>query len=57
MIPYVNDLTRGDICAFIVGYLPFLAEVEMTVKSISYFMPGMRIAVTVHPTHFDLFHR
>lgn len=57
LIYFSDNLVRGNLCAFIQGYLYFLAEAEVTAKSIAHFMPGMRIVVTAHPAHVDTFNR
>lgn len=43
--PYTQDIKRGQLCAFMIGYRAFVSETRVMVKSIEQFMPGMRIAV------------
>ncbi|CAM9604376.1 unnamed protein product [Scytosiphon promiscuus] len=55
--PYVKDITRGQICAFMTGFSSFLGETEVTVKSIIEFMPGMRIAIATQAADVSVFQR
>lgn len=40
---YVRNVTRGELCAFVLGYFTFLPEINGSVHSVLSFMPGMRI--------------
>lgn len=55
--PYVNNISRGQICAFMTGFSSFLKETEVAVRSILHFMPGMRVAIATHAGDFSLFDR
>lgn len=57
MEPYVNDITRGQLCAFTVGFAPFVLEAQVAAESVAYFMPGMRIAIAAHTDDVSLFER
>lgn len=56
-LEFAVNITRGEMCAFVPGYLEFLAETNLTVSSIDLFMPGMKIAVTTHPIDFHVYNR
>lgn len=55
--PYLKDITRGQICAFMTGFSSFLKETEVTVKSIVHFMPGMRVAIATQDHDISVFER
>lgn len=55
--PYLKDITRGQICAFMTGFSSFLKETEVTVKSIVQFMPGMRVAIATQDHDVSVFER
>lgn len=57
MLPFVNDIVRGELCAFFVSYSSFIRETEVAVKSIHQFMPGMRIAIATHPNDYSVHER
>lgn len=52
-----DDLVRSNLCAFASAYHVFLPEALVTVRSILRFMPGMRVALAVHPAEFSVFNR
>lgn len=56
-LEFAVNVTRGEMCAFVPGYLEFLAETNLTVSSINIFMPGMKIAVLTHPIDFHVYNR
>lgn len=45
--PFTEDITRGDICAFIAGRDDEVAKWEVTVRSILQFELGMRVVLAV----------
>ena len=45
--PFTEDITRGEICAFIAGREDEATKWAVTVRSILQFEPGMRIAIAV----------
>lgn len=55
--PYVNGITRGQLCAFMVGIAPFVLEAQVAAESVAHFMPGMRIAIAAHAEDVSLFER
>ncbi|CAM9733800.1 unnamed protein product, partial [Laminaria digitata] len=57
MEPYVKDVVRGQLCAFMIGFAPFVLETQVAVESIVHFMPGMRIAIAAHYEDVPLFER
>ena len=57
MEPYIKDVVRGQLCAFMIGYAPFVLETRVAVESIVHFMPGMRIAIAAHFEDVPLFER
>ena len=57
MEPYVNDITRGQLCAFMIGFAPFVRETQVSAESVAQFMPGMRIAIAAHAEDVSLFER
>lgn len=54
---FTENLVRSDLCAFMSAYHTFLPEALVAVKSIQRFMPGMRVAIAVHPSEFSVFNR
>lgn len=56
-IPFVGNTTRGQICAYIPGYFPFLKETSIAVSSILHFMPGVRIGIVTSVNDFQVFNR
>ena len=56
-LPYGMGLVRGNLCGFQLGYFEFLAETEASVRSATYFMPGMRVVVAVDSAFFSVFNR
>eukprot|EP00903_Cladosiphon_okamuranus_P008190 g7887.t1 len=52
-----GNITRGEMCAFMVGYFEFLEETTVGVSSVLHFMPGMRVGIATHPTDYDVFNR
>eukprot|EP00903_Cladosiphon_okamuranus_P015305 g14139.t1 len=54
---YRGDTTRGEMCAFLVGYFEFLPEARVAVSSVSHFMPGMKVGIATHPWDFHVFNR
>lgn len=57
MQPYVNDIRRGQLCMFLIGYAPFVSETRVIVESIVHFMPGTRIAIAAHANDFPVYNR
>ena len=57
ILPYVNDLVRGNLCAFIAGDEHDVDQVEVAVKSVLQFLPGMRVAVAADAAGFDEYQR
>ena len=57
VLPYVNDLVRGDLCAFIVGDENEVDQVEMAVTSVLHFIPGMTVAVATDNAGFHAYQR
>jgi len=45
--PFTEDMTRGEICAFIAGREDEATKWAVTMRSILQFEPGMRIAIAV----------
>ena len=56
-IPFHDEVVRGELCAFLPGYFQFIAETEVTIRSVVHFMPGMRVVVAVHPTDFPVYQK
>ena len=56
-LPYIGNITRGEICAFMVGYFEFFSETEISVSSVTHFMPGMRVRIATTPRDFHVFNR
>lgn len=56
-IEYSGNITRSEICAFMVGYAAFLSETSVGVSSVLHFMPGTKVAIATNPTDFDVFNR
>lgn len=56
-VVYNGNITRGEMCAFILGYFEFLPETSVTVSSVLHFMPGMRVGIATHPGDFHVFNR
>lgn len=52
-----GNVTRGEMCAFILGYFEFLPETSVTVSSVTHFMPGMRVGIATSPVDFSVFNR
>lgn len=52
---YSGNITRGEICAFMVGYFEFFSETKAAVSSVVHFMPGMRTGIATHPRDFHVF--
>lgn len=57
VLPYVNDLVRGNLCAFMAGSLDEVDRVEVAVMSVLQFLPGMRVAVAADDAAFDAYDR
>lgn len=57
VLPYVNDLVRGNLCAFVSGHLDEVDQVEVAVMSVLQFLPGMRVAVAADSAGFDAYDR
>eukprot|EP00903_Cladosiphon_okamuranus_P017930 g16498.t1 len=57
VVSYSGDITRGDLCAFMVGYFEFLPEASAAVSSVTHFMPGMKIGIATHPRDFHVYNR
>lgn len=55
--PYMQDVRRGQICAFITGHSFFVMETKVTVESVIHFMPGMRIVVVTQAEEVSIFER
>lgn len=56
-LEFVTNTSRGQLCAFIPGYLEFLPETNITVSSINLFMPGIKMAVATKPIDFHVYNR
>lgn len=56
-LEFVTNTSRGQLCAFIPGYLEFLPETNITVSSINLFMPGIKMAVATQPIDFHVYNR
>ena len=56
-IPYVNELVRGNMCAFVAGHLNEVDHVEVAVMSVLQFLPGMTVAVAADNEGFDAYQR
>lgn len=54
---YVRNVTRGELCAFMLGYFTFLPEISSSVHSVLSFMPGMRVRIATHHDDFPVFNR
>lgn len=52
-----GNITRGQMCAFMVGYFEFFPETKVAVSSVVHFMPGMRIGIATNPKDFHVFNR
>ena len=57
VLPYVNDLVRGNLCAFIAGDANEVDQVEMAVTSVLHFIPGMTVAVATDNAGFHAYQR
>lgn len=57
VLPYVNDLVRGNLCAFIAGEANEVNGVEVAVKSVLQFFPGMTVAVAADNAGFHAYQR
>ena len=57
VLPYVNDLVRGNLCAFIAGEANEVNGVEVAVKSVLQFFPGMTVAVAADYAGFHAYQR
>lgn len=57
ILPYVNDLVRGNLCAFIGGDVNEVEKVEVAVMSVLQFLPGMTVAVATDSTGFHAYQR
>lgn len=57
VLPYVKDLVRGNLCAFIAGSLDEIDQVEVAVMSVLQFLPGMTVAVAADNAAFDAYDR
>eukprot|EP00904_Undaria_pinnatifida_P010718 jgi/Undpi1/6777/HiC_scaffold_21.g09255.m2 len=56
-LPYVNDLVRGNLCAFFAGEVNEVERVEVAVMSVLQFLPGMTVAVAADTEGFDAYER
>ena len=56
-IPFTQNVARGELCAFLPGYLEFLAETNVTVNSILEFMPGVRVSIATGIYDFHAYNR
>lgn len=56
-IMFTEDISRGQICAFLPGYFEFLAECRLSVVSILHFMPGIPVVVPTSQLDFHAFNR
>lgn len=54
---YSGNVTRGELCAFMIGYFEFLPETTVAVSSVVHFMPGMRVGIATNPRDFHVFNR
>ncbi|CAM9484581.1 unnamed protein product [Scytosiphon promiscuus] len=52
-VPFTDDITRGNLCVFVPGYLHQRSFAEVTVESVLHFMPGVRVAIAVDPSEMD----
>ena len=57
VLPYANDLVRGNLCAFVSSSAEVIGETDATVRSVLTFMPGMRTAIAVSDQDLSLFKR
>ena len=57
ILPYMDDLVRGNICAFIAGDVEEVDQVEVAVMSVLQFLPGMRVAVATDNAGFHAYQR
>ena len=57
VLPYVNDLVRGNLCAFIAGGVNEVDQVEVAVMSVLEFLPGMTVAVAADNAAFHTYQR
>lgn len=57
VLPYTNDLVRGNLCAFVAGHLDEVDQVEVAVMSFLQFLPGMTVAVAADNEGFDAYGR
>ena len=57
ILPYVNDLVRGNLCAFFAGDQNEVDQVEVAVRSVLQFVPGMRVAVAADDAGFHSYQR
>lgn len=56
-LPYTDDISRGQLCAFVPGYFEYLSETNLTVRSIQRFMPGMKVAIATAALDFHVYNR
>lgn len=56
-IKFSGDITRGEMCAFMIGYAKYLPEANVGVSSVLHFMPGMKVGIATNPRDFDVFNR
>ena len=43
--PFMDDMSRGDICAFTSGGMKELEQTDVTTQSILAFVPGVRVVI------------
>ncbi|CAB1103554.1 unnamed protein product [Ectocarpus sp. CCAP 1310/34] len=55
--PFVDDVERGRLCAFVAGTASQVDEIEVTVSSVLEFVPGMRVAVAAEADAVDAYER
>ncbi|CAM9712766.1 unnamed protein product [Ectocarpus sp. 4 AP-2014] len=54
---YLGEVERGNLCAFVGGRVGEEAMLEVTVKSILQFMPGMKVAIAAAAEGLDAYER
>lgn len=54
---FTKDITRGEICVFVPGYLEYLAETNHTVNSVLVFLPGVRVSIVTSIFDYHVYNR
>ena len=55
--PFSGTLVRSNLCAFVAGRQDDLGHLEVTVRSIVQFVPGMRVVVAAADDCLDVYER